>query len=214
MRIAIQLSVCSDVSADRSGSVRDLQLRRSSVCTLVHRQPPRSVSATVGASAGERPAVGDEVPRLKPPAFHGVTLGWQRREVCERRQVGQRREGFAVTEVERLQRGERRQVGQRREGFATRSSVCSDVSADRSGSAVRELQPSRLSVCSDVSADRSGSAVREQQRSSVCTLVHRDSHSGSVAPPYPDRSISVESSGQPSVMKSHALKPPASHGVR
>ena len=34
----------------------------------------------------------------------------------ERRQVGQRREGFAVSEVERLQRRERRQVGQRREG--------------------------------------------------------------------------------------------------
>ena len=67
-----------------------------------------------------------------------------------------------------------------------------------------------------MSAERSGSAVRELQspRLSVCTLVHRDSHSGSVAPPYPDRSISVESSGQPSVMmKFHALKPPSSHGL-
>ena len=35
-----------------------------------------------------------------------------------------------------------------------------------------------------------------------------------MAPPYFDRSILVESIGQPSVMKSHAMKPPASHGFR
>ena len=90
------------------------------------------------------------------------------------------------------------------------------MSAERSGSAVRELQFSRQSFGSDVSAERSGSAVRGAAVSEV-ELLHaratRDPRRECGAAVVSGTTISVESSGQPSVMKSHAQLP-ASHGVR
>ena len=107
------------------------------------------------------------------------------------------------------------EVGLRRETCSKRGlSVCSEVSADRSGRAVRDLQPWRLSVCSDVSVVgqyREGAAAMEVER--LHARAPRQPL-GSVAPPYLSRSISVESSGQSSVMIPPQQAPPASHGFR